>query len=82
MMWRAALDHEENLEPGKEHHHSTRCVQHATVLADVKAKPSVAANAASLDIVCARRPQRFAVGAEESLRRGRTKERPQGEEWD
>jgi hypothetical protein len=54
---------------------STRHLEHAVVLADVKAKPVVAAQgAASLDIVCARRPRRSVVGAEESLRRGRTKE--------
>jgi hypothetical protein len=34
---------------------STRSIQHAAVLADVKTKPSVAAKAASLDIGCARR---------------------------
>jgi hypothetical protein len=50
MMWRTALDHEENLEPGKDRqlgpphghsasNHSTGCVQHATVLANVTAKP-------------------------------------------
>jgi hypothetical protein len=37
--------------------------------------------AASLDIVCARRRRQSAVGAKESLRRGRTKERRVGCGW-
>lgn len=79
MMWRVRLDHEENHATGKEPSFDPT-YQHVAVLADVKAKPSVAAEAASLDIVCARRPQRYAVGAEESLRRGRTKEMPKEEQ--
>jgi hypothetical protein len=60
---------------------STRRDQHAAVLADVKAEPSVGRCAASLDIVCARRRPQSAVGAEESLRRGRTKESRVGCGW-
>src|SRR5262245_26419423 len=52
-----------------------RAVQCAVVLGPIKAKPSVAAEeAASLDTTCARRRQHSAVGARESLRRGRTRE--------
>lgn len=47
----------------------------ATVLGTIKAKPDGGRlNAASLDSACARWRLRFAVGAEESPRRGRTKE--------
>ena len=52
----------------------TRRIQHAVVLADVKAEPFGGRCATSLDIVCARRSRSHAVGAGESLRRGRTKE--------
>jgi hypothetical protein len=44
-------------ERGTAEYQSTRHLEHAVVLADVKAEPSVAAQgAASLDIACARRP--------------------------
>ena len=52
----------------------------AAVLAAVKVRPAECAVSvrvgvtADLDGVCARRPIRSAVGAGESLRRGRTKE--------
>src|SRR6478672_9616957 len=52
-----------------------RSNQRAVVLGRIKAKPSVAADeAASLDTTCARRRLDPAVGARESLQRGRTRE--------
>ena len=52
-----------------------RSNQRAVVLGRIKAKPSVAADeAASLDPTCARRRLDPAVGARESLQRGRTRE--------
>lgn len=45
---------------------STRRHQHAVVLDAVKAKPAVAAGAASLDSISACRPRRHAVGAREA----------------
>ena len=55
----------------------TRSLQHAAVLTSVKDKALRAARKkrAVLDCRCARRLWHLAVGAEESLRRGRTKER-------
>src|SRR6516165_2772009 len=58
-----------------------RRIHGAAVLGTVKARPGSNAvglrsgATADLDCRCARRPRHFAVGTEESLRRGRTKER-------
>jgi hypothetical protein len=53
---------------------STRHLEHAVVLDDVKAKPVVAAQgSASLDTPCARQLTAPVVGMKVSLRRGRTK---------
>jgi len=55
-------------------------IEAATVLAAIKVRPgNVGASRAvsvpaDLDRVCARRPVQSAVGARESLRRGRTRE--------
>jgi hypothetical protein len=58
-------------------------IQSAAVLEAVKARPGnvgvclYGGTTADLDSFCARRRAKSAVGAEESLRRGRTKERTQ-----
>src|SRR5262245_29796173 len=88
MLQRRQADCEENHDPGQ-HHRPIDCAQQggegskagprsnqcAVVLGRIKAKPSVAAEeAASLDTPCARQRLDLAVGARESLRRGRTRE--------
>jgi hypothetical protein len=60
---------------------STRRDQHAAVLADVKAEPSVAAARPALTSSARVGGRKSAVGAEESLRRGRTKESRVGCGW-
>ena len=85
MVRRARLDREENAVPGRAERSARderqgevvrpRAIHCAVVLGAIKAEPSVAAEeAASLDSACARRRQHLAVGARESLRRGRTRE--------
>jgi hypothetical protein len=57
-----------------------RTHQPAIVLGAVKDEPAVAAEgAAILDRPCARRRTRSVAGTEERLRRGRTKNWPEGE---
>jgi hypothetical protein len=75
-VWRELLRTQGRL-PSDHQSSRTRSLQHAAVLTSVKDKALRAARKkrAVLDRRCARRLWHLAVGAEESLRRGRTKER-------
>jgi hypothetical protein len=67
--------------PSDHQSNRTRSLQRAAVLGRVKAEPDGGPQGRpSLDTTCARRRQHPSVGARESLRRGRTRERPQESE--